>query len=166
MKSYLATIAIAIFAAGSLAFMSDADAKKRLGGGKSTGTQKESIQKDATPPAPKAPTAAAAPAAAGAAAAAPAAASGMSKWMGPLAGLAAGGLLAAMFMGGAFDGLKFFDILLMIGLAVGVFFLVRMFLRKKAAEMGTMNQPNRGQYAAAGTPFEPAIAPSAPPAAP
>lgn len=155
MKSLLATIVIAIFTLGSVAYMSDADARKRLGGGKSTGTQKESIKKDATPPPAQsaAPTAAPAAGAAAAPAAAPAAASGMGRFMGPLAGLAAGGLLAAMFMGGAFDGLKFFDILLMIGLAVGIFFVVRMFLRKKAAEMGGMNQSNQTQYAAAGAPY-------------
>jgi predicted lipid-binding transport protein (Tim44 family) len=138
--------------------MSDADAKKRLGGGKSTGTQKESIQRDATPPPAKPASPAAAPAAGAApAAAAPAAASGASKWLGPLAGLAAGGLLAAMFMGGAFDGLKFFDILLMIGLAVAAFMLVRMFMRKKAAEIGGMNSPAAGnsQYAGAGAPYSP-----------
>jgi predicted lipid-binding transport protein (Tim44 family) len=74
-----------------------------------------------------------------------------------LAGLAAGGLLAAMFMGGAFDGLKFFDILLMIGLAVAAFMLVRMFMRKKAAEMGSA--AGNSQYAGAGTPYVPAPAP-------
>ncbi len=161
MKTLLATIVISIFTFGALGYMSDADAKKRLGGGKSTGTQKESIQRDATPPPAKLAAPVAAPAAAGATAAAPAAASGMSKWMGPLAGLAAGGLLAAMFMGGAFDGLKFFDILLMIGLAVAVFFVVRMFLRKKAAEMGGANQTDRTQYAGAGAPYSPPEVPSA-----
>lgn len=166
MKSYLATIAIAIFAAGSLTYMADTEAAKRLGGGKSTGTQKQSIQKDATPPPAKPAAPAAAPAAGAAPAAAPAP-SGMSRFVGPLAGLAAGGLLAAMFMGGAFNGLKFFDILLMVGLAVGIFFVVRMFLRKKAAEMGGMNQSNSNKYAAEGAPYAPApAAPSVEPAAP
>ncbi|MCA3019982.1 MAG: Tim44 domain-containing protein [Rhodocyclaceae bacterium] len=166
MKPLLATVVISLFTLVSLGYMSDADAKKRLGGGKSTGTQKESIQRDATPPPTKPASPAAAPAAGAApaaAAAAPAAASGASKWLGPLAGLAAGGLLAAMFMGGAFDGLKFFDILLMIGLAVAAFMLVRMFMRKKAAEMGGMNAPASGnsQYAGAGAPYTPE--PSPPP---
>ena len=155
MKSLLVTIIISIFALGSLAYVSDADARKRVGGGKSTGMQKESIKKDATPPAVQSAAPTAAPAAGAAAAAAPAAASGMGRFMGPLAGLAAGGLLAAMFMGGAFDGLKFFDILLMIGLAAGIFFVVRMFLRKRAAQMGGINQSNQTQYAAAGAPYAP-----------
>ena len=158
MKSILVTLLLCISTLGATAYMSDADAKKRLGGGKSTGTQKESIQRDATPPPAKAAAPAAAPAAGAApAAAAPVAASGASKWLGPLAGLAAGGLLAAMFMGGAFDGLKFFDILLMIGLAVAAFMLVRMFMRKKAAEMGGMKSPAAGnsQYAGASAPYTP-----------
>ena len=155
MKSLLATIVITLFAIMSLGFMSDADAKKRLGGGKSSGMQKESVQRDPTPPAAKAsaatpPTAAAAaPAAAGATAAAAAAKpAGMSRFLGPLAGLAAGGLLAAMFMGGAFNGIKFLDILLMIGLAVAAFFIIRMFMRKKMADAqsSTLSSPNTMEY--------------------
>lgn len=110
----------------------DVEAKKRLGGGKSTGMQKESVSKD-IPKTPAQNTVAPAGATAPAAAAA-AAPSGMSKWMGPLAGLAAGGLLASLFMGGGFSGLKMMDILLFAGLAFGAFMLFRMFMRKKAAE--------------------------------
>ena len=40
------------------------------------------------------------------------AAGGASRWLGPLAGLAAGGLLASMFMGGGFEGIQFMDILI------------------------------------------------------
>lgn len=43
--------------------------------------------------------------------------------MGPLLGLAAGGLLAAMFFGGAFEGIQFFDILLVLLLVGGGIFL-------------------------------------------
>ncbi|MEI6737271.1 MAG: hypothetical protein WCL29_02195, partial [Pseudomonadota bacterium] len=133
MKSILASIVISIFLVGSAGYMADADAKGRIGGGKSSGMQRESVKKDPTPPAAAPAAPAAAPSQAGAPVGAPAAAaaakpaSGMSKWLGPLAGLAAGGLLASLFMGGGFGGLKFFDIILMIGLAVGVFMLVRMF---------------------------------------
>ncbi|MBC7625014.1 MAG: Tim44 domain-containing protein [Aeromicrobium sp.] len=170
MKSFLATVIFSLFTLVSFGHMSDADAKQRLGGGKPTGMQKEPIQRDATPPPPK-PASAAAPAtgaAPAAAAAAPAAASGASKWLGPLAGLAAGGLLAAMFMGGAFDGLKFFDILLVIGLAFAAFMLVRMFMRKKAAEMGGLNSPMAGnsQYAGAGAPYSQEPSPAVTPATP
>lgn len=178
MKSLLATIIISIFTIGSLLYVPDADARKRIGGGKSTGMQRDSVKNNPTPPAatPAPPTATpgsatAAPAAAGATAAAAAAkpAAGMSRWLGPLAGIAAGGLLAAMFMGGAFDGIKFFDILLIIGLAIGVFMLVRMFMRKKLAEAHDVNAAgnagnsagNNMEYAGAapGAPNHPAPAP-------
>ena len=79
----------------------DAEAAKRLGGGKSFGTQRQA-QVDKSPNAtpaqtPGAPAAAAAPAQS-AAAAAPAAAAAQPKrsWMGPVAGLAAGLGLAAL----------------------------------------------------------------------
>jgi predicted lipid-binding transport protein (Tim44 family) len=169
LKSIIATIAIAVLTIGSLGYLSDADAKKRFGGGKSSGMQRDSAAKNPTPPAA---TPAAAPAAAptaGAAAAAPAAAgvakaAGGSKWLGPLAGLAAGGLLAALFMGGGFEGLKFFDIILMVMLAVGIFFAIRMFLAKKAQQSSaaSANGPNTMQYAGIGgahNPTEPAPQP-------
>ncbi|MGF1546241.1 MAG: Tim44 domain-containing protein [Thiotrichales bacterium] len=53
--------------------------------------------------------------------------------MGPLAGLAAGGLLAALFFGGAFEGLQIFDFLIIALLAAGVFFLIRHLRRGAAA---------------------------------
>ena len=146
MKNFMIGVMLAllttVFAVG------DADAqKRRLGGGKSSGMQKENVQKD-VPKVPAQNTVAPAGAAAPAAAAA-AAPSGMSKWMGPLAGLAAGGLLASLFMGGGFSGLKMMDILLFAGLAIGAFMLFRMFMRKKAMESGLAgNAPS--QYAGAG----------------
>lgn len=134
-KSICATLIAGVFAVG---FMTDADAAKRLGGGKSTGMQRDSVQRDAgtAPKAAPAPTQAA-PATAGAAAAGAApAASGASRWLGPLAGLAAGGLLASMFMGGGFSGLKLMDILLFAGIAIAGFMVFRAIMRKKALEAG------------------------------
>ncbi|MFP4251422.1 MAG: Tim44 domain-containing protein [Guyparkeria sp.] len=63
---------------------------------------------------------------------------------GMLAGLAAGGLLAWMFMGGAFEGLQPMDFLVILLLAVGAFFLIR-HLRGGAGGMA------RGRPAYAGT---------------
>jgi predicted lipid-binding transport protein (Tim44 family) len=63
-----------------------------------------------------------------------------------------------MFMGGAFDGIKFFDIILMLLLAGGIFFVVRMFLAKRAAQngaSGTGNGPNSMQYSGAGGAYNP-----------
>ena len=129
MKNLLITVAMALSA--TLFAVGDAQAGGRLGAGKSTGMQKQNIQKEA----PKAP-AQNTVAPAGAAAPAAPAPSGMSRWLGPLAGLAAGGLLASMFMGGGFSGLKMMDILLFAGLAFGAFMLFRMYMRKKAMENG------------------------------
>lgn len=98
----------------------DADAK-RFGGGSSIGKQRSTTsQQTATPP-KQAPAAAPAPA-------------GGNKWLGPLAGLAAGGLLASMFMGGGLGGLAggMGNILMILALAGGVFFIFRMLKKPQA----------------------------------
>ncbi len=102
---------------------------KRLGSGQSLGKQKQSFSREAAPP--SAPANATGAATTGAAAGA--AAGGASKWMGPLAGLAAGGLLAALFFGGAFEGIQIMDILVIALLAFGILMLFRM-LRAKPAQ--------------------------------
>ena len=97
------SIALAMFLSLGLTTMSfDAEAK-RMGSGKSFGSAPSHQARQA--PAQQS----AAPAAAGRQ---PAAASGASKWLGPLAGLAAGGLLASMFMGDGFEGLQIMDMLI------------------------------------------------------
>ena len=103
----------------------DANAK-RFGGGKSFGSAPSHQTRQAAP--------AAAPAAAGAAGAA-AKAGGASRWLGPLAGLAAGGLLASMFMGGGFQGMQFFDILIMAVIAFLIFRFIAARRRKQQADM-------------------------------
>ena len=103
----------------------DANAK-RFGGGKSAGAAPSHQTRQAAP--------AAAPAAAGAAGAA-AKAGGASRWLGPLAGLAAGGLLASMFMGGGFQGMQFFDILIMGVIAFLIFRFIAARRRKQQADM-------------------------------
>ncbi|MDQ6954943.1 MAG: Tim44-like domain-containing protein [Mariprofundaceae bacterium] len=45
--------------------------------------------------------------------------------MGMLGGLALGGMLGALFFGGAFDGINFFDILILAGIAFAVFWFMR-----------------------------------------
>ncbi len=103
----------------------DAEAK-RLGGGMSFGgfSKKPSFSREAkpfsTPAKPAAPQAK--PGAAGAAGQAAGRRGGL---FGPLMGLAAGGLLAAMFMGGAFEGIQMFDILLIGALIFGVMMFLK-----------------------------------------
>jgi predicted lipid-binding transport protein (Tim44 family) len=98
----------------------DANAK-RMGGGKSAGAAPIHQTRQAAPPQQP-----------GAAAAAPGraapAASGASRWLGPLAGLAAGGLLASMFMGDGFEGFQIFDFLIM---ALIAFVLFKLFTRRR-----------------------------------
>lgn len=131
MKRTLTFLTLAIFSFGLLAF--DAEAK-RMGGGKSFGKQRQSVNQQQAAPAPQQ-----------APAAAPAAAAGGSKWGGALAGLAAGGLLAALFMGGAFENINMMDIVTMLLLVGAVFFIIRM-LRKPKVE-----QPSSMQYSGMNT---------------
>ncbi len=107
----------------------DAEAAKRLGGGGSTGMQRQSI----APSKPSAPAQnAAAPAAPAAAPAAPAPAG--NRWLGPLAGLAAGVGLGYLFSQGGFGGMGGILSSLLIGLLVagGVMLLMRMFIKPRA----------------------------------
>jgi predicted lipid-binding transport protein (Tim44 family) len=158
LKTVLASILIAVMTFASLGFSSDADARKRFGGGQSSGMQRDSVKRDAgTPPKPATPpqAAPAGTAASAAPAAAAPAASGMRKWLGPLAGLAVGGLLASMLMGHGFDGLKILDLLLMAGIAIGGFMLIRAFMRKRAMSAADGKGSNSMQYAGAGAAYNP-----------
>ncbi|MDP1735460.1 MAG: Tim44-like domain-containing protein [Sulfuritalea sp.] len=159
-------IAIALFAVvmSTGMMVQDAEAAKRLGGGKSTGISRDStvMKRDAIPAKPAAAPAAAAPATAGAAAPAAAAQSGMSRWMGPLAGLAAGIGLAALFSHlGLGEGMANIMMMLLLGLAV--FFAVRWFLgkRRPAAAQPAMQyagMPGGMEPPRANEPFIPASA--------
>jgi predicted lipid-binding transport protein (Tim44 family) len=134
----------------SLALVSlDAEAAKRMGGGKSFGKQSSNVtQRDATPAAPNAAPGAAnsaqaaKPAAAGAAAAAP-----KRPWGAMLGGLAAGlglaWLASSLGLGEAFGQILMFGLLaLLIMVAVG------WFMRRRA--MGQGNNTQRSPYAMAG----------------
>jgi predicted lipid-binding transport protein (Tim44 family) len=123
MKKSLSLLAM-VFALGLSTVAMDAEAARRMGGGKSLG-----MQRDATPP--KAPTATPAQTPSAAPAAAGATSSG-SKWMGPIAGIAAGiGLMALASHLGFGEGLAN---MLMIGLMImAVLAVVGMVMRKRAA---------------------------------
>lgn len=71
----------------------------------------------------------------------PGAASGASRWLGPLAGIAAGGLLASMLFGDGFQGLQLFDILIFGLLAFIVF---KLFARRSASAMQRQPHPAGG----------------------
>lgn len=101
----------------------DADAR-RFGGGRSMGRSAP-----ASPP----PRAAPQQQRAQQPGAAPTRPSGASRWLGPLAGLAAGGLLAFLFFGDAFDGFQFMDFLLIALLVFGGFMLFRALRARSSA---------------------------------
>lgn len=127
----------AVLALGLTLGVGDADAARRLGGGKSAGMQREmTVGKTPgatpaqTPTAPMAATAAAP----GAMAAAPAAAAAQSKrsWMGPLAGIAAGIGLAALAshfgFGDELASMMMIGLLVMLAVAV-----IGFIMRRRAA---------------------------------
>jgi predicted lipid-binding transport protein (Tim44 family) len=137
MKAKLFSVAMALLV--SVSMISTEAFAKRMGSGNNSG-----MQRNVAPASPasnqKASPANSAqqPAAAGSTAAGSAAgAAAKSSWMGPLMGLAAGGLLAAAFMGGAFEGISTMDIMLLLLIAGGVIF----FLRRR------MQQANKGAVA-------------------
>ena len=138
----------------------DADAR-RMSGGKNMGRQREAINPSQT--APKAPAQQqqqAAPAQQKAAPTSPPAQqpSGMSRWLGPLAGLAIGAGLASLFLNNGFGG-ALMGMLLVAAIVAGAVLLFRM-LRGRGSQI--TREPLR--YAAA-TPSgsEPLRAPPAPP---
>ena len=120
--------------------INDAEAK-RIGGGGSTGMQRQSVAPSNTQQA--APRQATPPAAAGQPAAQP-----KRSWMGPLAGLAAGLGLAALASHFGF-GEELANFMMMALLAMVVIGVIGYFMRKKAAAQGNQGM----QYAGAGAPL-------------
>lgn len=129
--------------------IADADAK-RVGGGRSIGKQSNTVtQRQQTPPsqAPGAAPQQAAPAAAGAGAAgAAAAAKPANRWLGPIAGLAAGLGIAALLshfgMGGAFASMMA-NVIIIALIAFAAMWLIRRF-------RGNKSQSQTPAYAGAG----------------
>jgi len=141
MKKLITTLFVALLA--TTIGLPEAEAK-RLGGGRSTGMQRDSVsQKQTTAPTPTQQAAPTAAAGAGAAAAP------KRNWMGPIAGLAAGLGLAALFSHlGMGAGMANFVMILLLALAA--FFVFRLiFKRPAAASNGT---DTAMQYAGVGGP--------------
>lgn len=108
MKQFL----MALIAVGGLALVSVDVEARRLGGGKSFGMQRNTQQQAA----PKAPAQQQQQQAAGTPAQQPAAATTGNKWLGPLAGLALGAGLMALFMNNGIGG-ALMGILLLVAIA-------------------------------------------------
>ncbi|RIJ12412.1 hypothetical protein DXT77_05305 [Pseudomonas sp. 91RF] len=142
----------------------DANAK-RFGGGKSAGAAPTHQTSQMAPSSPGMGGAAATAGAAGAAGAA-AKAGGASKWLGPLAGIAAGGLLASMLMGGGFQGMQIFDILIMAVIAFVIFRFIAARRRKQQEQFAPAGAPMQREVfeqkpAAMGSIFGGSAAPAA-----
>jgi predicted lipid-binding transport protein (Tim44 family) len=146
--------------------LSDLADARRMGGGRSFGAQRESVMPSQPAAAPSTPAGNAASqpqpsAPAGAAKAAPAPTpaappSAASRWLGPIAGIAAGlGLAALMSHFGLSEG--FGSLLLIALLVIGAIVVIRMFLARRHAPM---------QYAGAGAANSRASATYEAPAAP
>ena len=137
MKTWLIAMMVAALAVAVLP--QDAQAK-RLGGGKSTGMQRDMPTRtapDAPAGKPAAPAQAAAqPGSPGAAAAA----APKRSWMGPLAGLAAGlGIAALMSHLGLGAGMG--NILMIALLAIAAFFVIRLVMRRFAPQAAPAAMP-------------------------
>ncbi|WP_058553674.1 Tim44 domain-containing protein [Thiohalocapsa sp. ML1] len=131
MKTFLIAL-LTLFAVGALVLPDTADAR-RLGGGKSLGKQYTAPRQAQRPQAPQRDQQAAGQQRPGAAPAAGQRPRTGMGWLGPLAGLAAGGLLASMFFGDAFDGFQIMDFLLIAALIFGGFMLFKMLRRNRSA---------------------------------
>ncbi len=127
-------VLVAVFAVfmGFLVVAGDAEAK-RFGGGKSFGRSAPAYSQKAAPQQ-------AAPQQPGRNQAAGARTSGASRWLGPLAGLAAGGLLASLFFGDGFEGFQIMDFLIIGALIFGGLMLFRA-LRARSAGAGARPVP-------------------------
>lgn len=162
MKKLLTALAVVLSLGLATASM-DAEAAKRMGGGKSVGTQREAVQNKA----PSSPATQANPSAAPATAATPAAAAGTAaarkpSWAGPLAGLAAGLGLAALASHFGF-GEQLASMMMMGLLAVAVMAVIGFVLRRRA-----QGSPGTGQAAPGLMPaaIGPQVAPGVGPGAP
>ncbi len=138
MKSILSVFTVAIISLGLMGFSMDAEAK-RFGGGKSfgSGSSYSSPYKRSTPSQNTT---------SNSTANKTGAMPQRSGLMGMLGGLALGGLLGALFFGGAFENINFFDIIVfaLIGFVLYKLFSARRTPPAPATPMGGMNENTQG----------------------
>jgi predicted lipid-binding transport protein (Tim44 family) len=144
MKSLLISVLTLVLTLGLTFGSTQADAAKRLGGGKSLG-----MQRQVTPPPAKAPQAA--PAQTPAAPAAAAAATPGRSWMGPLAGLAAGIGLAALASHFGF-GEELANMMMIALLVMVVLAVIGFVMRRRAGPQVAMAGASAHQYSGTGAP--------------
>jgi predicted lipid-binding transport protein (Tim44 family) len=142
MKRILVTVFVTVFTLATIGLMAPDAEAKRLGGGMSSGMTRSStvMKRDPIPAKPATPTATPAPA--GVAPAAAPARSGMGRWLGPIAGLAAGlGIAALLSHFGLGEGMANFVMIALLVMAV--IFVLRLLFSRRSPE-------NTAQYAANG----------------
>ena len=152
MKRLLLVLTIALSSITLLAANAEA---RRMGGGSSIGKQRTmSPQQTQKTPAAAPAAAPAAPAAAG------------NKWLGPLAGLAIGAGLGALFMGGGLGGMggAMGSILMMLAVAALAMFLIAKFRKSQQPAMQyagqgapSAQQPQAQAYTGGGSAAAPAV---------
>ena len=144
LKHVALSLAMVLALATAGLFSADAEASKRLGSGGSSGKQSSiATQKQATPP-QAAPGQAAAPAGAQAAAQ-----SQRSKWLGPIAGLAAGLGLAALASHFGF-GEELANFMMIALLVMAVLFIIRMVMARRQSANQASSASGQPAWAAAG----------------
>lgn len=154
MKNFFLTLIVAVLSFGF--GVPEAEAK-RLGGGGNTGMQRQATPQQAPrqPAATQTPTAGAAPAAAP-----------KRSWMGPLAGLAAGLGLAALFSHLGL-GEEMASMMMILLLAVAAFFIFRLLFRRGTPAQQAQNLQYAGATAGSGaaSPLQPVPSATASPVA-
>ena len=160
MKSFKSWLLVVAVASAGLTMVAHDVQAKRLGGGGSKGTQSSNVTQKQAPATP----AQAAKPAAPAAAPAPAPAPARNKWLGPLAGLAAGlgiaALLSHLGMGGAMAEMLG-SFLMIAGVALAAMFLWRMWRARQQGQASGQGTDMTPAFAGAGgssshpTSFEP-----------
>jgi len=121
---------LTLFAALALTTAPEVEAK-RLGGGTSLGKQSSAPMAPKSTPVQNQASAQSSPRPSAAPVANARPQSGVSRWLGPLAGLAAGGLLASLFFGDAFQGFQFMDVVLLLLLIGGGVLMWRLLRAKR-----------------------------------
>jgi predicted lipid-binding transport protein (Tim44 family) len=138
----------AVVIAAAVAFGATVAEAKKFGGGKSVGSQRDAVtQRQAGGPtaAPATPNTAAAAAPAAGAAAGAAAKTGMAKWAGPIAAIAAGLGLGLLFSQLGAGGFLMF-LLVAVAFLIGMVFLARRMMRNQATANGAPMQYQGAQH--------------------
>jgi predicted lipid-binding transport protein (Tim44 family) len=128
MKTFIVAM-LSLFVIGATVLPQDADAR-RFGGGRSLGKQYSMPRQAQRPQTPQRQQAA--DQRGNQAAAAGQRPRGGMGFLGPLAGLAAGGLLASLFFGGAFEGFQPFDFLIIAALVIGGILVFRLLRQQRS----------------------------------